>query len=76
MMHLHTTNQNTYDRYVMYYDRDTSEGEREWQESIAHAVPASHQTIPCVVAEFSDGSLQYIGGVDQFVRKLGCPMKD
>lgn len=76
MMHLHSANQNTYDRYVCYHDRDTMEGQRSWEEEVAHAVPASHTTIPCVVAEFSDGSLQYIGGVDQFVRKFGCSMKD
>jgi hypothetical protein len=71
-MHLHSTSE----KQIMYYDRDTTEGESAWREQIAAAVPASHNTIPCVVAEFSDGSLMYIGGVEQFVRKLGCPMKD
>lgn len=74
MMHIHSVAQ--YDKYVKYYDKESAATEEQWQTTVAHAVPASHTSIPCVVAEFSDGSLMYIGGVDQFVRKLGCPMKD
>lgn len=74
MMHIHSVSQ--YDKYVRYYERDSMQDQEEWQANVAHVVPKTHTTIPCVVAEFSDGSLMYIGGVDQFVRKLGCPMKD
>lgn len=76
MMHLHTTAKAKLDKHVCFHDRDTEEGRRSWAEEVAHVVPASHTTIPCVVAEFSDGSLKFIGGLDRFVAMLGCPMKD
>ncbi len=72
-MHLGSTSESLYNKKVCYHDRETTEGLQSWKEEVAHAVPASHRTIPCVVAEFSDGSLEYIGGVDRFVKKLGCP---
>lgn len=76
MMHLKTTAKSKLDRVVCYHDRNTEEGRRSFAEEAGSVVPSSHTTIPCVVAEFSDGSLQYIGGFDRFVALLGCPMKD
>lgn len=75
MMHLHTTSPTKYDKMVCFHDRDTEEGRSSWAEEAAFVVPASHTGIPCVVAEFSDGSLKYIGGLDKFVKLLGCPPK-
>lgn len=76
MMHLGTAAKSVYEKHVCYHDRDTMEGQQSWQEEVAHVVPSSFGTIPQVVAEFSDGSLEFIGGVTEFVKKLGCPMKD
>ncbi len=76
MMHLHSSSRAVYNKHVCYHDRDTAEGRQSWQEEVGHVVPASHNTIPKVVAEFSDRSLKFIGGLDDFVRLLGCPKKD
>lgn len=76
MMHLHTTSRAKLDRHVSFHDRDTAEGRESWESQVGHVVPASHRTIPTVVAEFKDGSLKFIGGLDRFVAMLGCPMKD
>lgn len=75
-MHLHSTAESTYNRHVSYHDIDTHEGKSSWDHEVGHAVPESYRTIPRVVAEFSDGSLQFVGGFDDFVKLLGCPKKD
>lgn len=74
-MHLHTSSEAQYDRRVCYHDSDTQEGMRSWHEEAASVQPRGYNTVPRVVAEFSDGSLAWIGGLDDFVRKLGCPKK-
>lgn len=75
MMHLHTVSPAKLDKYVCYHDRNSEEGRQSFYDEVGSVVPKSHTGIPCVVAEFKDGSLMYIGGLDKFVAKLGCPMK-
>lgn len=70
-MYLHSVSQSMYDRYVCYHDRNSPEELAQWEEEMGDVVPASHRTIPVVVAEFSDGRLRYIGGFNDFVQKIG-----
>jgi hypothetical protein len=70
-MQLGTSSISAYNKKVCYHDRDTQEGQDSWSREVAEFVPRSHTTIPCVVAEYSDGSMKYIGGVDQFIKKFG-----
>lgn len=71
MMHFHTVSQEKLDRHVCFHDRDTTEGRQTWEDEVGDIVPASHQTIPAIVAEYSDGKRKFIGGFDRFVAMFG-----
>lgn len=76
MMYLHSSSLEVYDRKVCYHDKEIAEDLQSWREEVGHVVPSHYGTIPQVVAEYSDKSLEFIGGVDHFVKKFGCPPRD
>lgn len=60
------------DKYVCFHNRDNSAEVESFKEEVGSVVPASHRGIPLVVAEYTDGSIKYVGGLDKFVTKFHC----
>jgi glutaredoxin len=75
-LHLGSTADSTYRKYVKEYDATSGEDTRKWEMNFGEIIPRTYNTVPQVVVEMDGGQqLAFIGGLYDFVQTFHCPVK-